>query len=46
MVKSFAKYYIGAMEDVCKAYKTDIFTPWNKLPKNIREVLLYEVVIF
>jgi len=39
--KSFAKYYIGAMEDVCKAYKTDIFTPWNKLSKNIREVLLY-----
>lgn len=39
--KSFAKYYIGAMEDVCHAYKADIFTPWNKLPEKIRNVLLY-----
>ncbi len=39
--KSFAKYYIGAMEDVCRAYKADIFTPWNKLPDKVRDVLLY-----
>ncbi|HNQ92233.1 MAG TPA: excinuclease ABC subunit UvrA [Alphaproteobacteria bacterium] len=39
--KSFAKYYIGAMEDVCRAYKADIFTPWNKLPEKVRDVLLY-----
>ncbi len=39
--KSFAKYYIGAMEDVCRTYKADIFTPWNKLPDKVRDVLLY-----
>ncbi len=39
--KSFAKYYIGAMEDVCRAYKADIFTPWKDLSEKIRTVLLY-----
>lgn len=39
--KSFAKYYIGAMEDVCAAYKADIFTPWKDLPEKAKQVLLY-----
>ncbi|MDY0028980.1 MAG: excinuclease ABC subunit UvrA [Pseudobdellovibrionaceae bacterium] len=39
--KSFAKYYIGAMEDVCAAYKADIFTPWKDLPEKVKQVLLY-----
>ncbi|MFA7275643.1 MAG: excinuclease ABC subunit UvrA [Pseudobdellovibrionaceae bacterium] len=39
--KSFAKYYISALEDVCAAYKCDIYTPWQNLPQKLKDVILY-----
>ena len=39
--KTFAKYYIGALDDVCSAYKESIQTPWKDLPKKLRDIILY-----
>lgn len=39
--KSFSPYYMAAMENVCAAFKCDIYTPWAKLPDEVRQVLLH-----
>ena len=38
--KSFAKYYLSTLQDVCAAWKCDIYTPWAELPEKLRDVIL------
>lgn len=39
--KTFAKYYLSALQDVCAAFKCDIYTPWKDLPEKLKDVILY-----
>lgn len=39
--KTFAKYYLSALQDVCTAFKCDIYTPWAELPQKLKDVILY-----
>lgn len=39
--KSFAKYYISALSDVCAAFKESTSSPWQDLPKKLQDVILY-----
>lgn len=34
-------YYIDFLESICDFYKTDIYTPFEKLPKKCQETLLF-----
>ncbi|MGB2579093.1 excinuclease ABC subunit A [Elusimicrobium simillimum] len=38
---SWAGYYYGILKQVCKQNKISMTTPWNKLPKAQRSLLLY-----
>lgn len=38
--KTFAKYYLSALQDVCAAFKCDIYTPWKDLPEKLKDVIL------
>jgi len=37
----FSNYYVQALEAVAKFYKVKISTPWEKIPKDVREIILY-----
>ena len=39
--KSFAPFYMQALEAVAKYYKFKTTTPWNKLKKKERDIILY-----
>jgi excinuclease ABC subunit A len=39
--KTFAKYYLSALQDVCAAFKCNIYTPWKDLPEKLKDVILY-----
>ncbi|MCB9978519.1 MAG: excinuclease ABC subunit UvrA [Rhodospirillales bacterium] len=39
--KSFAPFYMSALESVCKHYKASIHTPFRDLPEAVRRIILH-----
>jgi excinuclease ABC subunit A len=39
--KRMQAYYVGVLESLCRAYKTDAKTPWEQLPEKFREAVLH-----
>lgn len=39
--KFMSKYYLQTLQSVAEHYGSSIKTPWNKLPKDVRDVILY-----
>ncbi len=35
-----SQFYLSTLESILKSYKTDSKTPWNKLPKKVRDLIL------